>query len=208
MYTLGINAAFHDSAACILKDGQLLAATEDERFTHVKHGKRPVPFSTWELPFHAIDYCLKEGGITLAQVDHVAYSYEPGLHEAAEDPRGVIEMPLQPGLAASVANASPWDPLFLCHILNARGQLADGAPHHLQTRFRGAADSSFKWHYVEHHMAHEASAFLASPFDECAVLTMDGRGENATTSYGVFRANAYERIGQVDLPNSLGLLYE
>lgn len=56
MYTLGINAAFHDSAACILKDGQLLAAAEDERFTHIKHGKRPIPFSAYELPFHAIDY--------------------------------------------------------------------------------------------------------------------------------------------------------
>ena len=76
-YTLGINAAFHDSAACIVRDGVVIAAAEDERFTHVKHAKRPVPFSTWELPFHAIDYCLAEAGITLADVDHVAYSYDP-----------------------------------------------------------------------------------------------------------------------------------
>jgi len=74
MYILGINAAFHDSAACLLKDGKLLAAAEDERFTHIKHGKRPVPFSTWELPFHAIDYCLKTAGIHLKDVDHIAYS--------------------------------------------------------------------------------------------------------------------------------------
>ncbi len=208
MLTLGINAAFHDSSATLVRDGVVIAAAEDERFTHVKHGKRPVPFSAWELPFHAIDYCLKEGGITLAQLDHVAYSYEPGLHEAAEDPRGVIEMPLRPGLDASVANASPWDPLFLCHILNARGQLADGAPHHLQTRFLDAAGGGYKWHYVEHHMAHEASAFLAAPFEDCAVLTMDGRGETATTTYGVFRDGAFQRIGQVNLPHSLGLLYE
>src|SRR5687768_12687032 len=63
MFTLGINAAFHDSAAALIKDGVLIAAAEDERFTHIKHGKRPVPFSAWELPFHAIDYCLQEAGI-------------------------------------------------------------------------------------------------------------------------------------------------
>ncbi len=77
MYTLGINAAYHDPAACLVRDGVVLAAAEEERFTHVKHGKRPVPFSTWELPFHAIDYCLREAGIDLVDVDHVAYSYDP-----------------------------------------------------------------------------------------------------------------------------------
>ncbi|MFL6565320.1 MAG: carbamoyltransferase, partial [Burkholderiales bacterium] len=64
------------------------------------------------------------------------------------------------------------------------------------------------WHYVEHHLAHEASAFLSAPFEECAVLTMDGRGERATTSYGVYRGGCYHRIKQIDLPDSLGLLYE
>ncbi|MBH9738045.1 carbamoyltransferase N-terminal domain-containing protein, partial [Burkholderia cepacia] len=66
IHTLGINAAFHDSAACLVRDGVVIAAAEDERFTHVKHAKRPVPFSTWELPYHAIDYCLAEAGIVLA----------------------------------------------------------------------------------------------------------------------------------------------
>src|SRR5689334_24807632 len=77
MLTLGINAAFHDSAACILRDGKLLAAAEEERFTHIKHGKRPVPFTAYELPFHAIDFCLRAGEIRLVDVDHVAYSYDP-----------------------------------------------------------------------------------------------------------------------------------
>src|SRR5215216_1542165 len=75
MYTLGINAAFHDPSACLVRDGQVVAAAEDERFTHVKHGKRPVPFTTYFLPHYAIDYCLKEAGIKLNQVDHVAYSF-------------------------------------------------------------------------------------------------------------------------------------
>src|SRR3954451_22547752 len=68
MLTLGINAAFHDSAACLVEDGRVIAAAEDERFTRIKHGKRPIPFSTYELPFHAIDYCLREAGISLADV--------------------------------------------------------------------------------------------------------------------------------------------
>src|SRR3954468_2812673 len=79
MYTLGINAAFHDSAAALIKDGILIAAAEDERFTHIKHGKRPIPFSAWELPYHAIDYCLQEAGISIKDVDHIAYSFDPAL---------------------------------------------------------------------------------------------------------------------------------
>src|SRR4051812_19491154 len=78
MYTLGINAVFHDSAACIVKDGMLLAAAEEERFSHIKHGKRPVIFSSYELPFHAIDFCLKTAGISLRDIDHIAYSFDPG----------------------------------------------------------------------------------------------------------------------------------
>src|SRR5215475_8015448 len=77
MYTLGINAAFHDPAACLVKDGVVLAAAEEERFTHVKNGKRPIPFSAYELPFNSIDYCLRHAGIRLVDVEHVAYSYDP-----------------------------------------------------------------------------------------------------------------------------------
>jgi carbamoyltransferase len=79
MYTLGINAAYHDSAACLVKDGIVIAAAEEERFTRKKHGKRPIPFSTYELPYYAINYCLEEAGIHLKDVDHIAYSYNPYL---------------------------------------------------------------------------------------------------------------------------------
>src|SRR5690606_26679557 len=68
MYTLGINAAFHDCSAALVRDGIVLAAAEEERFTRIKHGKRPVPFSTWQLPYHAVDYCLAEAGCTLNDV--------------------------------------------------------------------------------------------------------------------------------------------
>lgn len=77
MYTLGINAVFHDSSACLIHDGKLVAAAEEERFTHIKHGKRPIPFSTYELPFHAIDFCLSQASLHLNDVDHIAYSFNP-----------------------------------------------------------------------------------------------------------------------------------
>src|SRR5437660_11728126 len=99
MYTLGINGAFHDPAACLVKDGRVLAAAEDERFTHVKHGKRPVPFSTYELPFHAIDYCLKVAGIHLNDVDHFAYSFDPYLLLGEKyKSQSIICLPLEPAL--------------------------------------------------------------------------------------------------------------
>ena len=210
MYTLGINAAFHDSAACIVKDGILLAATEEERFTHFKHGKRPVLFSTWELPFHAIDYCLKVAGIHINDVDHVAYSFDPYLL-IGEKYRGkeTIEIPFEEG--SSYLNeefSNPWEPLFLSSIINALGQLRDGWPHHLQQRFIGCNIGREKWHFVEHHIAHAASAFNCSPFKTAAVMTVDGRGEQATTTYNIGHGQQLDRIGQVNLPHSLGLLYE
>jgi carbamoyltransferase len=194
MYTLGINAAFHDPSACIIKDGLLLAAAEEERFTHIKHGKRPIPFSAYELPFHAIDYCLRIAGIHLREVDHIAYSFNPFklLDEGTKE--GQIY--------------SEWDPLFLSFIVNAPAQLEDGYPHHLQARLAGAGAHPEKWHFVEHHVAHAASAFLPSPFAHAAVMTIDGRGELATTSYYLGKGSELELIGEVNMPNSLGMLYE
>jgi carbamoyltransferase len=209
MYTLGINAAFHDSSACIIKDGVLLAAAEEERFTQIKHGKRPIPFSTYELPFHAIDYCLRVAGIHLSEVDHVAYSFDPYLLLGDYIGRGQIEIPLEPGMEATPSKwTSPWDPLFLSSIVNAKDQLIDGYPHHLQERFKGTDRHKLNWHFVDHHIAHAASAYYPSPFESAAVITLDGRGEIATTTYSIGKGNKLERIAQVDMPHSLGLLYE
>ena len=212
MYTLGINAAFHDPSACLVKDGQVLAAAEDERFTHVKHGKRPIPFTTYYLPHHAIDYCLKEAGIKLNQVDHVAYSFNPYIGLGELQNQEFIQLPLEPSAQRAADEiTSPWDPLFLSYIVNAPRQLVDGVPFHLQSRFQNARVNghfSFKWHFVEHHLSHAASAFLPSPFDEAAVMTLDGRGERATTSYFVGRGTSMKQLGQVEMPSSLGILYE
>ena len=210
MYVLGINAVYHDSAACLVQDGRVIAAAEEERFTRVKHAKRPIPFSTYELPFHAIDYCLREAGIHLVDVDHVAYSYDPFLLLGHHRDEATITLPLEPSAHPTPAEwESAWDPLFLSSIVNAPRHLAGGAPHHLRARFRGARpDGPYRWHFVEHHVAHAASAFLASPFDHAAVLTLDGRGEKATTTYHMGSGNRLERLGQVNFPHSLGLLYE
>jgi carbamoyltransferase len=211
MYTLGINAVYHDSAAAIVKDGVVLAAAEDERFTHVKHAKRPVPFSTWQLPFDAIDYCLKEAGIELADIDHVAYSYDPQFFSGMpKDVKASIALPMMPSAQpGGNPSESPWDPLFLSYVVYAKAQLLVGAPHHLKRRFAsGGRAPRFVWHHVDHHLCHEASAFLAAPFDDTAVLTMDGRGEGVTTSLGQFVNGEYLRLKQVELPHSLGLLYE
>jgi carbamoyltransferase len=210
VYTLGINAAFHDSSACLVRDGRVVAAAEEERFTRIKHAKRPVPFSAWELPYHAIHYCLEEVGLELDQVDHVAYALDPGLLDPSGTEDDYIRLPVEP--SARVPDdtlGSPWDPLFRAYVLNAPRQLAGGAPHHLAQRFRNVRpDGPYRWHFVEHHAAHEASAYLAAPFERMAVMTLDGRGERATSTFGVYRDGHHRRLKQVDYPHSLGLLYE
>ena len=209
MITLGINAAFHDSAAALVIDGRLVAAAEEERFTHVKHGKRPLPFTAWELPFHAIEYCLREAGLRLAQVDHVAYSYDPQRFIRERLRGDTMTLPLQPSAHPTGHWENPWDPLFASYILNAPRQLASGAPHHLKQRFQGVRhDGPYRFHFVDHHVAHQASAYLCAPFERCAVMTLDGRGEEATTTYGAYRDGRYEPIGEVLMPHSLGMLYE
>ncbi|MGE0172619.1 MAG: carbamoyltransferase [Oligoflexales bacterium] len=208
MYTLGINAVFHDSAACLVRDGVVVAAAEEERFTHIKHGKRPVPFSTWELPYHSIAFCLENEGIDLKDVDHVAYSFCPDtLSEIPTD--DFIALPTQPSAHHREGEGSPWDPLFLAYVINAPRQLASGAPHQLKKRFLGVSNTGpWQWHFVPHHVAHSASAFYASPFFDAAVMTLDGRGEKASTTYGYGFGKSLKIFRAVEIPHSLGLLYE
>ncbi len=210
MYILGINAAYHDSAACLVKDGKVIAAAEEERFTGIKHGKRPVPFSTYELPYHAIDYCLREAGLTLSDVDHIAYSYNPFLLLEENGGEAVITLPLEPGAhPVSAPWESAWEPLFLSSIVNAPRQLNDGAPFHLKMRLKKIQGKQpYQWHFVDHHVAHASSAFFASPFNKAAVLTLDGRGEKITTSYSIGDGSRLERFEEVAVPHSLGLFYE
>lgn len=203
MLIVGINAAFHDSSAVIVKDGELLAGAEEERFTRIKHGKRPIPFSTYELPFHSIAYCLSKAEVTLNDVDAVAYSFDPSL--LTPETREIV-LPLEPSAHRS---DSPWEGLFLSSIINAPRHLLSGAPHHLDSALWGdKRDPHYQWRFVDHHLSHAASCFWPSPFEEAAVIVLDGRGETISTSYYVGDRDGIERIGEVPLPHSLGLLYE
>ncbi|HEY7295549.1 MAG TPA: carbamoyltransferase N-terminal domain-containing protein, partial [Dehalococcoidia bacterium] len=209
MDILGINAAFHDSSAALIRDGAIVAAAEEERFTRIKHAKRPVPFTSYQLPFHAIDYCLREGGTTLRQIDRIAYSFDPSLLLNEGNPQSVT-VPFGPASTKATNEASPWEPLFLAGIVRAPLFLLGDVPHHLGHLRDGIAgpDELPPFQYVEHHLAHAASAYYVSGFAESAILTLDGRGELATTLHAVGRGATIEKLSEVCLPHSLGLLYE
>lgn len=220
MYILGVNAAFHDSAAALLYNGQLVAAAEEERFTGIKHGKRPVPFSTYELPYHAIYFCLEKAGIHLRDVDHIAYSFDPAILESNDKSQDDIGMFLEEknpgegalgiGTQATVENRKEvdLDQMFQQSIRHAPSQLVSGWPLYLQDRFLGSKIHDWDWHFVEHHLAHAASAFYPSPFTKAAVITLDGRGEKCTATYNVGNEHQIIRFHEVHFPDSLGLLYE
>jgi carbamoyltransferase len=179
---LGINAVFHDPAAALVIDGVTVAAAEEERFSRRKHGKTPVPFSTWELPEQAAAWCLAEAGITPADVDLVGYSYDPTL---APPPGDDI-------------TANEWEGL--------RTLFARRAPLFLRTALPGLDPDRF--HHVAHHVAHAASAHLAAPFPSSAVMVLDGRGERGSYLAGRAVDGNLETLALCDLPHSLGLLYE
>jgi carbamoyltransferase len=210
MISLGLNAAFLDSSAAIVVDGVPVAAAEEERFSRIRHAKRPLPFTAWELPFHAIDFCLARAGVTLDEVDHVAYSFDPRcfLCHRGDEVSGLM-LPMEPCAHSPGVWEDPWDPLFAAYVINTPRQLAEGVPHHLRARFeRARSERRYRWHFLNHHLCHQASAFLCAPFERCAVLTLDGRGERASTSYGVYRDGRYRVLGEVTVPHSLGLLCE
>lgn len=181
MRILGINALFHDPAAALLVDGAVVAAAEEERFSRRKHGKRPVPFSAWELPELAAAWCLEQAGLTPGDLDAVAYSYDPALA----------------GDAAELGLSDPWDHL--------RQDYARRAPQFLAAALPGLDPSQVR--FVPHHVAHAASAGMAVPGDS-AVLVLDGRGESTSHLAGVYRGGELTTLAGQRLPHSLGLLYE
>ena len=182
MRVLGVNAIFHDPAAALVVDGQVVAAAEEERFSRRKHGKRPVAFSAWELPEQAMRWCLREAGLQPADLDAVGYSFDPGLTKSAE------EMGL----------SDAWDHL--------RVMYAQRVPSFLASALPGLEPQQV--HFVPHHVAHAASAGLAAPHPRSAVLVLDGRGERASHLAGRYRDGRLEVLASQELPHSLGLLYE
>ncbi|MDL5200106.1 carbamoyltransferase C-terminal domain-containing protein [Streptomyces sp. ALI-76-A] len=182
MRILGINALFHDPAAALVIDGQTIAAAEEERFSRRKHGKRPVPFSAWELPELSARWCLDHAGVRPEELDAVTYSFDPALARPASE-MGLFD---------------PWDPLRLDYARRAPEFLADALPGLDPDRVV----------FVPHHVAHAASAGLACPHPDSAVLVLDGRGEAASHLAGRYRDGKLDTLAAQALPHSLGLLYE
>lgn len=182
MNILGISAYYHDSAACLVRDGAIVAAAQEERFTRRKHDHR--------FPTHAIDFCLRHAGITAAELDHVVF-YDKPLQKFER----LIEtyMDYAPGGWRSFLMAMP---LWLREKLWTREQIA--------RELEGYKAAVL---FTEHHEAHAASAFYPSPFESAAVLTIDGVGEWATCSYGYGKGNELHLTHELRFPHSLGLLY-
>jgi carbamoyltransferase len=183
MRVLGINALFHDPAAALVVDGRTVAATEEERFSRRKHGKRPVPFSAWELPEQAARWCLQRAGLRPQDLDAVAYSYDPSLALPAE----------------AMGLDDPWDHL--------RQTYAREVPGFLKTALPGLDPGIVR--FVGHHMAHAASsAFAARDAETSSVLVLDGRGERASHLSARRVGDRLEPLYSQELPESLGLVYE
>jgi carbamoyltransferase len=182
MRVLGINAVFHDSSAALVVDGRTVAAAEEERFSRRKHGKRPVPFSAWEMPGLSARWCLEHAGITAADLDAVAFSYDPALSRPA----------------AALGLDDPCDDVRQDYARRAPGFLAGELPGLDPSRVR----------FVAHHVAHAASAGPASPHRDSDVLVLDGRGESASHLAGRYRDGRLDVLAAQSLPDSLGLVYE
>lgn len=186
MYILGLNAYHADSSSAIFKDGQMIVATEEERFRRVKH---------WAgFPSMAIQFCLKEAGITISELDHIAIGRDP----KAKMDKKILFLLKNPG--------GGWNAV-LDRVKNAKKVAS------LEEEFINLDPSldqqqiKSKIHQVEHHRSHLASAFFASPFEEAALLSIDGSGDFSTTMIGVGKGNQIEVIDSVDFPHSVGLFY-
>jgi len=178
---LGISCFYHDAAAALLRDGQLVAAAHEERFTRKRHDP--------DLPEHAIDYCLEAAGLEIGDVDYLVFYDKPFVK---------FERILLTYLATfprSLPSFTKAMPVWLREKLWVPQQL------HKKLGYDGEVL------FAEHHQSHAASAFLPSPFEEAAILTLDGVGEWATATQGVGRGNAFEILREIRFPHSLGLLY-
>ena len=181
MNILGISAYYHDSATCLLQDGKIIAAAQEERYTRIKHDSN--------FPINAIKSCLEIGSINVSDLDYIVFYDKPFLKFER-----ILEtyVDYAPVGFKSFLKAIPvwlkkklWIKFLIMEELEYNGKVL----------------------FAEHHESHAGSAFYSSPFDEAAFLTMDGVGEWATTSYGIGKQNNIDIISDIQFPHSLGLLY-
>lgn len=181
MNILGISAFYHDSAACLIRSGKIVSAAQEERFTRKKHDQA--------FPSNAIKYCLEDSGITINDVNYIAYYEKPFLKFERILDTFMAYAPL--GFKSFIKAMPLWikQKLWIKEVIKR------------ETGFEGDVI------FPEHHESHAASAFYASPYDEAAVLSIDGVGEWATTSYGVGKGNKLDILADLSFPHSIGLLY-
>ncbi len=181
MYILGISCYYHDSSAAILKDGAVLAAAEEERFTRKKHDN--------SFPINAINFCLKYANISMNNVDYVGFYEKPFLKFERVLSQHLYAFPLS--YKTFVSSLPSW--------INEKLRITKT----IKKKLKYSRDILF----VNHHMAHAAGTFLVSPFEKSAILTVDGVGEWTTTTYGVGEKNEIHLMKEIKFPNSIGLLY-
>ena len=181
MYILGISCYYHDASAALVKDGLVVAAAEEERFTRKKHDT--------SFPINSIKFCLESQNITIKDIDYIGF-YEKPLLKLERVLYQHLEMfPLS--LKTFLTTTPSW--------INSKTRII----RTLRKKLGYKGDTLF----VNHHLAHAASCFLVSPFKEAAILTVDGVGEWTTTAYGIGRDNHIELTKEIEFPSSLGLLY-
>lgn len=182
MYILGISCFFHDAAAALLREGELVAAAEEERFTRKKHD--------YGFPFRSIEFCLRAAGIRGGDLDYVVFFEKPFVKFERILMTAMQTFPKSRKVFQESMISWLTEKLWIKHLLKER---------------IGVPDSRIL--FSEHHLSHAASAFLCSPFEEAAILTVDGVGEWTTASYGVGRGTEIQLLKEIRFPHSLGLLY-
>src|SRR5438067_1840600 len=195
---LGISAFYHDSAACLVVDGEIIAAAQEERFTRVKHDHN--------FPVNAVRYCLKEAGITAEELDYVGFYDKPLLKFDRLLETYLDYAPL--GFRSFIKSMPLWmkEKLWMPDLIHSEMAKANGIE---DERHAKKAGKKFEWELLfgDHHESHAASAFYPSPFEDAAILTIDGVGEWATSSIGIGRGNEITLLKELRFPDSLGLLY-
>jgi len=197
-YILGVSAFYHDSAACLVADGEIIAAAQEERFTRIKHD--------YNFPVHAARYCLREAGISADELAYVGFYDKPLLKF---DRLLETYLDYAPAGFRSFLKAMPlWmkEKLWMPDLIRTELAKANGVDDERRAKKAGR---KFEWKLLfgDHHESHAASAFYPSPFEEAAILTIDGVGEWATSSMGIGRGHEITLLKELRFPDSLGLLY-
>ena len=190
-YILGISAYYHDSAACLVHDGKIIAAAQEERFTRKKHDK--------SFPKHSIDYCFDEAKINFNNIKFIGFYDKPFLKFERILETYLSEAPLG---FKSFSNAIP---IWIKEKLFLKKTIIDNISNFYKIKDKSLIESKIL--FAEHHVSHSASAFYPSPFNSSAILTMDGVGEWVTTSIGYGDNNKINFLKEIHFPHSLGLLY-